>query len=145
MGPQISDNSLAIQDRVYERRSPVIAWTGAWRFSSEYCFTIANGDVPTERVTSVQWTASRGHRKVGLFWAQGSSGRHYAEFFREECDRLGLTIARDVKLGSNPQSGRPLAVDARGRGSRRSTTAATATPPCTSPRRSRSSTGTLPA
>jgi len=103
MGPQISDNSLSIQDRVNERKCSAIAWTGAWRFSSEYCFTIANGDVPTEGVMCAQWIASKGHQKVGLFWEQGSSGRHYAEFFREECDRLGLTIARDVKLGPNPR------------------------------------------
>ena len=104
LGPEISDNSLQIQELVNQRKVPVIAWTGAWRFASEYCFTIANGDVATEGVMCAQWLAAQGHRKVGMFWEQGSSGRHYAEFFREEAQRLGLVIARDVKLGPNPRN-----------------------------------------
>ena len=103
LGPLISDNCLNIQELVNERKVPVIGWTGAWRFASEYCFTIANGDVPTEGVMCAQWLAAQGHQNIGMFWEQGSSGRDYAEFFREEAQRLGLTIARDVKLGPNPR------------------------------------------
>jgi branched-chain amino acid transport system substrate-binding protein len=103
LGPLISDNSLNIQDLVNERKVPVLAWTGAWRFASEYCFTVANGDVPTEGVMCAQWLAGKGYSKVGMFWEQGSSGRDYADFFREEAQRLGLTITRDVKLGPNPR------------------------------------------
>ena len=99
----ISDNSLNIQELVNERKVPVIAWTGAWRFASEYCFTVANGDIPTEGVMCAQWMASKGITTIGLFWEQGSSGRDYAEFFREECGRLGITVTRDVKLGPNPR------------------------------------------
>jgi len=103
LGPMISDNSLQIQELVNQRKVPCIAWTGAWRFASEYCFTIANGDVPTEGVMCAQWLAAHGHEKIGMFWEQGSSGRDYAAFFRDECNRVGLTIARDVKLGPNPR------------------------------------------
>jgi ABC-type branched-subunit amino acid transport system substrate-binding protein len=103
LGPEVSDNSLSLQGLVNRRRVPVIAWTGAWRFASEYCFTIANGDVPTEGVMCAQWLRSQGHTKVGMFWEQGSSGRDYAGFFRDECNKLGLTIARDIKLGPNPR------------------------------------------
>jgi branched-chain amino acid transport system substrate-binding protein len=102
-GPMISDNSLQLQELINRRKVPCIAWTGAWRFASEYCFTIANGDVPTEGVMCAQWLKAQGHQKIGMFWEQGSSGRDYAGFFREEADRLGLTIARDVKLGPNPR------------------------------------------
>jgi branched-chain amino acid transport system substrate-binding protein len=103
LGPMISDNCLSIQDLVNQRKVPVIGWTGAWRFASEYCFTVANGDIPTEGVMCAQWLAKQGHKSVGLFWEQGSSGRDYAEFFREEAGRLGITITRDVKLGPNPR------------------------------------------
>ena len=103
LGPMISDNCLSIQDLVNQRKVPVIGWTGAWRFASEYCFTVANGDIPTEGVMCAQWLVKQGHKSVGLFWEQGSSGRDYAEFFREEAGRLGLTITRDVKLGPNPR------------------------------------------
>jgi ABC-type branched-subunit amino acid transport system substrate-binding protein len=104
LGPEISDNSLQIQELVNRRQVPVIAWTGAWRFASEYCFTVANGDVPTEGVMCAQWLAAQGHEKIGMFWEQGSSGRDYAAFFREEAERLGMVIARDVKLGPNPRN-----------------------------------------
>ncbi len=103
LGPLISDNSLSIQELVNQRKVPVIGWTGAWRFASQYCFTVANGDIPTEGVMCAQWLAKQGYKSVGLFWEQGSSGRDYAEFFREEAGRLGITIARDVKLGPNPR------------------------------------------
>ncbi len=75
LGPMISDNCLQLQDLINERKCSAIGWTGAWRFASEYCFTIANGDVPTEGVMCAQWLAGQGHEKVGLFWEQGSSGR----------------------------------------------------------------------
>src|SRR4051812_26801730 len=82
LGPMISDNCLQIQDLVNQRKCPVIGWTGAWKFASDYCFTVANGDVPTEGVMCAQWLAAQGHQKVGMFWEQGSSGRDYADFFR---------------------------------------------------------------
>ena len=73
-------------------RGPLAAGLpGAWRFASEYCFTVANGDIPTEGVMCAQWLAAKGFKNVGLFWEQGSSGVDYAEFFREEAGRLGLT------------------------------------------------------
>ncbi|MBL7489377.1 ABC transporter substrate-binding protein [Frankia sp. AgB1.9] len=103
IGPEISDNSLSLQELVNRRKVPVLAWTGAWRFASEYCFTIANGDIPTEAVMCAQWLKAQGHSKVGMFWEQGSSGRDYAGFFRDECNSLGLTIARDIRLGPNPR------------------------------------------
>ena len=103
VGPMISDNCLNIQDLVNQRKVPVIGWTGAWRFASEYCFTVANGDIPTEGVMCAQWMGKQGFKKIGMFWEQGSSGRDYADFFREEAVRLGMAVARDVKLGPNPR------------------------------------------
>ena len=32
----------------------------AWRFASDYCFTVANGDIPTEGVMCAQWLAGKG-------------------------------------------------------------------------------------
>ena len=39
-----------------------------------------------------------------MFWEVGSSGRDYADFFRDEALRLGLTITREVKLEPNPRN-----------------------------------------
>jgi branched-chain amino acid transport system substrate-binding protein len=103
LGPMISDNSLLIQDLVNELKVPVVGWTGAHKFASEYCFTVANGDIPTEGAMCANWLAQEGRKRVGLFWEAGSSGRDYADFFRDEALRLGLSITREVKLEPNPR------------------------------------------
>src|SRR5919109_2965342 len=103
LGPMISDNSLVLQDTANELGVACIGWTGAHKFASEYCFTVANGDIPTEGTMCAQWLQQRGLRKVGLFWEQGSSGRDYADYFRETALQLGLNITREVKLEPNPR------------------------------------------
>jgi len=104
LGPLISDNCLLVQDTVNQRGVAAIGWTGAHRFSSEYCFTVANGDIPTEAVMCANWLKDRGFEKVGMFWEQGSSGRDYADYFRYTAMQLGLTITREVKLDPNPRN-----------------------------------------
>ena len=42
---------------------PCIGWTGAHKFASEYCFTVANGDIPTEGVMCAQWLKAAGPRE----------------------------------------------------------------------------------
>lgn len=103
LGPMISDNCLVVQDLVNELKVPSIGWTGALRYASEYCFTVANGDIPTEGVMCAQWLAAQGLEKVGMFWEQGSSGRDYADFFRDEALAQGLKVMREVKLEPNPR------------------------------------------
>ncbi|HTR69034.1 MAG TPA: ABC transporter substrate-binding protein [Mycobacteriales bacterium] len=102
LGPMISDNCLNVQDTANELGVACIGWTGAHRFSSEYCFTVANGDIPTEGVMCADWLANKGFRKVGLFWETGSAGRDYADFFRDRALNLGLEITREVRLEPNP-------------------------------------------
>jgi ABC-type branched-subunit amino acid transport system substrate-binding protein len=93
-----------LQSTVDEVGVPVIGWTGAHRFASDYCFTVANGDIPTEGVICANWFARRGIERVGLFWEAGSSGRDYADYFRETALRLGLTVTREVMLEPNPRN-----------------------------------------
>jgi branched-chain amino acid transport system substrate-binding protein len=102
LGPMISDNCLVLQDTANELCVPCIGWTGAHKFASEYCFTVANGDIPTEGVMCAQWLHAQGLERVGLFWEQGSSGKDYADYFREAAMGLGLTVTREVKLEPNP-------------------------------------------
>jgi branched-chain amino acid transport system substrate-binding protein len=103
LGPMISDNSLIIQDTVNQLRVPVIGWTGAHAFASEYCFTVANGDIATEGGMCAHWLKQQGLSKVGLFWEAGSSGRDYADYFRETALELGMTVTREVMLEPNPR------------------------------------------
>jgi ABC-type branched-subunit amino acid transport system substrate-binding protein len=103
LGPLISDNCLTVQPVADEVGVPLIGWTGAWRFASDFCFTVANGDIPTEGVMCANWLSQRGLKKVGLFWEAGSSGRDYADYFRDTALRLGLTVTREVMLEPNPR------------------------------------------
>lgn len=103
LGPMISDNCLVLQDTANRLGVPCLGWTGARRFASDYCFTVANGDIPTEGVICANWLRQQGISKVGLFWEAGSSGRDYADFFRDEAIRLGMTVTREVKLEPNPR------------------------------------------
>lgn len=102
LGPMISDNSLVLQDTANELEVACIGWTGAHRFASEYCFTVANGDIPTEGTMCAQWLKAQGLERVGLFWEAGSSGKDYADYFRDTAIQLGMTITREVKLEPNP-------------------------------------------
>jgi branched-chain amino acid transport system substrate-binding protein len=104
LGPMISDNSLTLQETVDATGVPVIGWTGAHRFASDYCFTVANGDIPTEGVLCANWLHDQGFKKVGLFWEAGSSGKDYADYFRYTAMQLGLTVTREVMLEPNPRN-----------------------------------------
>src|SRR5688572_12092533 len=116
LGPMISDNCLTLQPHADQVGVSTIGWTGAHRFASDYCFTVANGDIPTEGVMCANWLYQRGIKKVGMFWEVGSSGRDYADFFRDEAIRLGLTITREVKLEPNPRNLKETLSDMRDMG-----------------------------
>jgi branched-chain amino acid transport system substrate-binding protein len=104
LGPMISDNSLAVQDTANQLGVACLGWTGAHKFASEYCFTVANGDIPTEGSMCAHWLHRQGLKRVGLFWEAGSSGRDYADYFRDTALGLGLTITREVRLEPNPRN-----------------------------------------
>ncbi len=103
LGPLISDNSVNLRDTINATGVPAIGWTGAVRFYGDYCFTVANGDIPTESVMGANWCALNGHRKVGFFWERGSSGADYAEYFRTAARRAGVEVVKEVSLGPNPR------------------------------------------
>jgi ABC-type branched-subunit amino acid transport system substrate-binding protein len=103
LGPMISDNCLLLQPHADEVGVPCIGWTGAHKFASDFCFTVANGDIPTEGVMCANWLYQQGLKKIGMFWEAGSSGRDYADYFRDTALQLGLKVMREVKLEPNPR------------------------------------------
>jgi len=102
LGPMISDNSVNIRDLVNETGVACIGWTGSVRFNGEYCFTVANGDIPTESVMGAHWCKGNGYEKVGFFWELGSSGTDYRDWFLNEANNLGLEVVDTVPLSPNP-------------------------------------------
>ena len=61
LGPMISDNSVNLRDLINATGVACIGWTGAVRFDGEYCFTVANGDIPTESVMGANWCFQQGY------------------------------------------------------------------------------------
>ncbi len=104
LGPMISDNSVNLRDTINATGVPCLGWTGAVRFYGEYCFTVANGDIPTESVMGANWCHQHGYEKVGFFWEKGSSGADYASYFRTAASNLGLDVVKEVSLGPNPRN-----------------------------------------
>jgi branched-chain amino acid transport system substrate-binding protein len=103
IGPMISDNAVNVRDLANATGVPCLSWTGAVRFHGEACFTVANGDIPTESVMCANWCAQSGYRRVGFFWERGSSGTDYADYFRTSAGRAGVDIVKEVSLGPNPR------------------------------------------
>src|SRR3954471_5621299 len=103
LGPMISDNSVNLRDTINSTGVACIGWTGAVRFYGDYCFTVANGDIPVESTMCANWCFQEGHKKVGFFWEKGSSGKDYSDFFRTAAGNVGLDIVKEVSLGPNPR------------------------------------------
>ena len=104
IGPFISDNSVNVCDLVNSTGVACLGWTGTTRFAGEYCFTVANGDIPTEGWMGADWCFRNGYRRVGFFWEQGSSGDLYADYFRAAARHYGLDVIKETQLGPNPRN-----------------------------------------
>jgi ABC-type branched-subunit amino acid transport system substrate-binding protein len=104
IGPFISDNSVNLCQTVNSTGVACLGWTGTTRFFGEYCFTVANGDIPTEGGMAANWCYQNGYAKVGFFWEQGSSGDLYADYFRAAARQYDLEIVKEVQLGPNPRN-----------------------------------------
>ncbi|HUN37040.1 MAG TPA: ABC transporter substrate-binding protein [Trebonia sp.] len=104
IGPFISDNSVNICNLVNETGVACLGWTGTTRFAGEYCFTVANGDIPTEGWMAADWCYKSGHGRIGFFWEQGSSGDLYRDYFKAAARHYGLDVVREVQLGPNPRN-----------------------------------------
>jgi ABC-type branched-subunit amino acid transport system substrate-binding protein len=103
IGPFISDNSVNLRETVNSTGIACLGWTGTTRFFGEYCFTVANGDIPTEGGMAAHWCFQHGYAKVGFFWEQGSSGDLYSDYFRAAARRYELEIVKEVQLAPNPR------------------------------------------
>ena len=117
LGPMISDNCLTLQPVADEIGVPVIGWTGAHKFASDYCYTVANGDIPTEGVMCANWLYQRGLEEGRA--CSGRSARRGATTPTSSATRRcasGSTITREVKLEPNPRNMKENLADMRDMG-----------------------------
>ena len=135
LGPMISDNSLVLQDTANELGVACIGWTGAHKFASEYCFTVANGDIPTEGVMCAQWLAAQGFEQGRPVLGAGLVGQGLRRLLPRH--RAAARPHGHARGEARAQPARACVDDLAHRcatsASRASTTAATATPRSTSP------------
>ena len=104
LGPMISDNSgEPPRPRQRDRRAACIGWTGARRFAGDYCFTVANGDIPTEVAMCANWCFQKGYEKVGFFWEKGSSGTRLRRLLPRRSAAASASRSSRRSLGPNPR------------------------------------------
>jgi ABC-type branched-subunit amino acid transport system substrate-binding protein len=116
IGPFISDNSVNLRETVNSTGVACLGWTGTTRFFGDYCFTVANGDIPAEGGIAANWCFKNDHAKVGFFWEQGSSGDLYADYFRIAARQYDLEIVKEVRLTPNPRDFKRNLATARANG-----------------------------
>ena len=145
LGPMISDNSLVLQDTANELGVACIGWTGAHKFASEYCFTVANGDIPTEGDHVRPVAEGPGARAGGPVLGGRLVGQGLRRLLPRHRHPAGADHHPRGEARAQPASAcRTTWPPCASSAPRASTTAATATPRSTSPTRSRRSTGTRP-
>ena len=115
IGPMISDNSVNLRDTVNATGVACLGWTGAVRFFGDYCFTVANGDIPAEGEMRGQLVLPERLHQGRLLLGAGFVRRpDYADYFRIAARQYDLEIVKEVWLTPNPRDfQRHLATDAR--------------------------------
>ncbi len=93
VGANYTDSAMAVAEHANERRVPLISMCGTDQFHGEYCFRLGNGDVGDEPALIVNWLKRQGHRRIAVISPTSPIGEEYFRFLRQECRRLGVSIA----------------------------------------------------
>ncbi len=93
VGANYTDSALALTDAVNEARVPLLSMCGTDGFHGEYCFRMGNGDVGDEPALIVNWLIRNGHRRIAVVSPVSPIGEEYFRYFRQECRRMGVSMA----------------------------------------------------
>jgi len=93
IGANYTDSALVIGEHANARKVPLISMCGTDKFNGEYCFRVGNGDIGDEPALIVNWLKRNGHKSVSVISPSSPIGEEYFFFFRQECRRLGISIA----------------------------------------------------
>lgn len=91
LGPNISDNCLALIDDVQTLRVPTICWPGSEDCRGEWLFQYQIGNFADEALFLARAMAKAGRRRVAVVQA-GTTGMYYFRHFEREARFLGLGI-----------------------------------------------------
>jgi ABC-type branched-subunit amino acid transport system substrate-binding protein len=92
-GANYSDTAMVVGPYANELQVPLISWCGTDRFNGEYCFRLGNGDVGGDPALMVSWLKRNGYLRVAVVSPASPIGEEYFRYFRQECRRLGVSLA----------------------------------------------------
>jgi ABC-type branched-subunit amino acid transport system substrate-binding protein len=93
VGANYTDSAMVLAEHANARKVPLISMCGTEHFHGEYCFRLGNGDVGGDPALMVNWLKRNGYRRIAVVSPASPIGEEYFRFFRQECRRLGLSIA----------------------------------------------------
>lgn len=98
VGPNHSDNCMAVVDTVAERKVPMIALGATADNCSEHIFTIPWASIPDDAYAMTSWLVQNGYRRVAMTWDMVWHGTEYVRHFKIATQRAGIEIVADYRF-----------------------------------------------
>ncbi len=96
---------MNLRDSINETGVACLGWTGAVRFFGEYCFTVANGDIPSESTMGANWCRQNGHTQGRVLLGARLVGRGLRGLLPASPRRTRASRScEEVSLGPNPRN-----------------------------------------
>ena len=96
IGPNHSDNNMAITEHAERRRVPVMTLGALHSHVSPYVFNIGWGSVSDDGFIVASWLQQKGHKRVALTYDNAAHCKQYAVWFRIAAARMGIEIIADT-------------------------------------------------
>lgn len=93
VGANYTDSAMVLAEHANASQVPLISMCGTDVFHGEYCFRVGNGDVGGDPALIVNWLKRNGHLSAAVVSPASPIGEEYFRYFRQECRRLGVSIA----------------------------------------------------
>ncbi|KRB82984.1 hypothetical protein ASE00_13415 [Sphingomonas sp. Root710] len=98
IGPNHSDNNLAITPHAEERKVPLLSLGAIHSQVSQHVFNIGWGSVPDDGFIVASWLREQGHKRIAFAHDNAAHCKLYAAWFRTAAARMGLEIVADSSV-----------------------------------------------
>ena len=95
IGPNHSDNNIAITDHAEARKVPVMTLGAIHTHLSPHVFNVGWGSVPEDSYTVASWLDQHDHRRVTLTFDNAAHCLIYAHWFRVAARQAGIEIVAE--------------------------------------------------
>ena len=104
IGPLISDNSVTFAISSTPPACRACAGPAPCASAASTCFTVANGDIPTESVMCANWCRQQGHRRSASSGSRAHPATATPTTSGAAAAEPGVDIIKEVCLGPNPRN-----------------------------------------